>query len=1030
MKNRVGRLLLLWMFLTLMCGASMFGQGYQAQIVGRIIDPSGAPIPGATITATNVATNISSSTVTTQNGEYVIPQLPLGAYAVTVEAKGFQKFVRHGITLEVNQIVRVDATLAVGQVSQEVTVTAQSPVINTETSALGKVVNNREINDIPLNGRNYLSLALLTPGVVAASAGSNPDVINGSRPDHVSYLLDGAPNIDRRGNVPVVTPSLDAIQEYQILTNSYSAAYGRLGAGIVSVALKTGTNQFHGTVYDYLRNDALDARGFFDQQVPILKRNQFGASLGGPIIKDKAFFFFSYEGLRQRNSTSNLMRVPTLAERQGIFASPIRNPFTGKPYANNTIPTIDPVAQNILPFIPTPNLSGVLNYIDVGNASQDTDSYLSVIDYHFNNMDQLTGHFALTNANGTNPFRAENIPGFGSTVFNRNQQWSISETHIFSPMILNQFRAGFTRSNFSETSVNFGKNTSAQVGIAGVPGGYGLTSIVISGLPTVGDAIFLPDQWTDNEYSFSDSVNWTKGSHAIQFGVDFQRSQHFNLFAAYANGQAAFIGYFTGNAFADFLLGLPVQTQRQVGTNKSYLFSNYVGAYIQDDWKVLPNLTLNLGVRYDLNGAPTEKYNHWSNFIPSLGQSITAGTPGYPDGLMETHYNNFSPRVGFAYRPSRFKNTVIRGGYGIFTSFDLQYTLYQLLGATAYPFTDLQLYQSLKPGPLTLAAPFPSTPGSAPGASSPNGWEYNNPTPYTQNWNLTIGQDFGHNMGIEVSYVGNKGTHESVLLNMNQAIRTATGSISPYPKLGRVLVENLGANSIYNALQISFKKRFSGGLGFRSNFTWSKAIDEASFGASEYPQDPRNLAAERGLSDANRGKVWTSDFIYELPVGRDRRFGSHFNRGVDALLGGWQVNGILNFSDGRPFTPVLSKTNAQAGQPTRPNRIASGFVSNPTITEWFDPAAFPNVPLTALQYGNSGRNILVGPGIISVDTSLFKDFAMPWEGQRLQFRAEFFNMLNHANFGQPDPRVDQATAGYISSAGPGRQIQLALKYIF
>ena len=1018
----------------LLCAPTVFGQGYKATLVGRATDPSGATVPGVKITVTNTGTNVAISSVTDDVGNYLVPQLIPGVYRVNAEARGFKVFVREAVTLDLDQTVRVDIPLEVGAVSEEIVVKGEMPVINTENSSLGEVISNTEILDIPLNGRNYLSLALLAPGVVPATSGANPDNINGARPDHVNYLLDGSTNIERRGHTGATTPSIDAIQEYKIITNGFSAEYGRLGGGVISVALKSGTNRFHGALYDFLRNDDLDARGFFDPQVPVLKRNQFGGVLNGPIKRNRMFFLLSYEGLRTSQQQTSVTRVPTEAERAGTFASAIRNPIAGGAFAGNTIPAsqISPIATNLLPFFPLPNRAGALNYVTLAGVSTNEDDLIGKVDYQIRGGDQLSARYLLNNGDGTNPFRADPVPGFGSRRNTRNQQWGTSETHIFSPALINEARFAFVRVNFGEFSVNAGKNLASAVGIQGVASGYGLPNFSISGYSAIGDPSNLPDTWTDNEYGVSDTVSLLKGSHSLRFGGDYQRSQHFNDFAAYVGGLLAFNGGLSGNAFADLLLGLPAGTERQVGTNKSYLFSNYFGFFVQDDWKITARLTLNLGLRYDVNQPPAEKNDRWANFIVSAGRSVQAGTPGYERALMETHYRNFSPRLGFAYRVGSKGATVIRGGYGIFTTFDLQYTLYQLLGATAYPFTRLEVYSATAGHLINLSDPFPANFTATPsGANSPNGWDYRNPTPYMQNWNVTLAHSLPHNFGIQAGYVGTKGTHQSITTNINQTIRTPQGNIVPFPGLTRVLLQNLSGNSIYNGLQLSVQKRWSEGLTFRSNFTWSKAIDNASFGSgAAQPQDPRNLRAERGLADFNRAHVWTNDFIYEVPFGRNRRFASHMHRGVDAFLGGWQLNGILRFYDGSPFTPTVAAANAQLGAATRPDRLGSGTLANPTITRWFDVSAFAVVPATLFRFGNSGRNILIGPGAVDVDASLFKEFPMPWEGHRLQFRSEFFNLPNRANFGNPVTAIDLATAGAIGSAQAGRQVQFGLKYLF
>jgi hypothetical protein len=831
-----------------------WGQGFKARLVGRITDTSGAVIPNAAVTATNVDTSIVARSVSTAEGEYVIPELGPGNYKVSVEAQGFRKYVRDGITLNADSTVRIDAALGVGAVNEQVTVSEQVPVVNTETASLGKTIVNQEIVDIPLNGRNYISLAQLSPGVAPAAAGANPNVINGARPDHVSYLLDGASNVTKRGNDPVVTPSIDAIREFTLLTNNFSAAYGRLGAGVVSVALKSGTNKLHGSLYEFLRNDALDARNYFATKNPKLRQNQFGGTLGGPIRKNRSFFFASYEGARVRNEQTRLTRVPTDAERTGLFSTAVLNPYTRTNYANNQVTNISPTALKLLDFVPHANATGAFNYVAMASAQNDSDNFLGKVDHQFSANNRLSAHYLLNRSNGTSPFSGSTLPGFGSQLHHLQQQLAVDFTHMFSTRIVNDARVAFSRHNFREVSVNYGKNTSTDYGIGGVAPDSGLAQITLVGLFGFGDANSLPDVWTDNEYSFSDTLNIVHGAHYIQIGGDYQRSQHFNHYDAFSNGQLAFYGTFTRNVFADFLIGVPLASQRQVGTNTSYLFSNYVGLYVQDDWKVLPSLTVNLGFRWDFNPPPSEKYGHWANFIPSVGKSVVAGTAGYEASVLKTHYRSISPRVGFAYRLPD-KKTVLRGGYGVFTVFDLQYTMYQLLAATAYPFANIQLFQAPN-GSLSFATPFPTVGGTAPGASTPNGWDYQNPTPYMQQWNFTVGRDFGHNIGLEVSYVGTKGTHLSALANINQPMRTATGNIVPYPAYSRVYFVNLAANSNYNALQISLQKRFSDGLSFRSNFTWSKSIDDASYvGAQFTALDPNNLRGERGLSANNRGRI-------------------------------------------------------------------------------------------------------------------------------------------------------------------------------
>ncbi len=1022
------------MLLCLLGGAAVgaLAQGYRARLAGHVTDPNGQAIAATRIVITRLATGEDLVILADADGNFVAGQLQPGKYRITAEKSGFKRSIDREFDLQVDQTARLDITLEVGQITEEVTVD-ETTALNRENASLGTVVSAKESSDLPLNGRNYLSLAILSPGVIPAAAGANPYNINGARADYVNYLLDGAPNVNRRGNEPVVTPSLEAIQEFKVITNAYSAEYGRLAAGVISVALKSGGNTWHGDLFEFVRNDRFDARSFFDTQKAKLRRNQFGGVLSGPIRKGRTFVLFSYDGLRNRQGQTVVTRVPTAAERAGIFSSTIRNPFTGQAFSSNTITPslIDPIAQRLVQLFPSANRSGTLNYTTVGDQSEDQNNFIAKLDHRLTSKTFITAEVITNSGSLGNPFRSTALPGYGSARTTRKLSVPATFTCAFSSRIVNEARFVFTRDRFDESSVNAGRNTASTIGINGVAEGYGLTDIVIAGFPELGDATFLPDRWTDREFAVSDTLSLNHGTHDIRIGADVQHSMFSSLFAAFAGGQIAFTGSFSGNPFADFLLGLPVQTQRQVGTNLSHLRSTYYGLFIQDDWRVRQHLTLSLGLRYDRNTPPVEKDDRWANFIIPERRQISAGTAGYPRSMVRSDRGHLAPRVGLAWQPFGRDTTVLRVGYGIFDTFDLQFTQYQIMGATAFPFTRLELYQATAVGNPSLAVPFPNRPAGTPGALSPNGWEFENPTPYVQSWNFTVGQALSHLLTLEISYVGSKGTHLSSTANINQTIRTLTGNVVPFPGFGRILFQRLGANSSYNAMQISLQRLFNNGLGFRGNFTWSKSIDNASFGSpGRLPQNPNDLRAERGLSEFDRRRVWTSDAVYELPIGHDRRFGRDLNGFVEALLGGWQLNGLVQIYDGRPFTPVVSTANTQAGFAARPDLLSSGKVNDPTVTRWFDRTAFAIVPANQFRFGTSGRNILIGPGVVSIDASLFKTFVLPGHEQRLQVRVEVFNVPNHANFGQPDARIDQPTGGAISSAAPGRQVQLAVKYLF
>lgn len=1008
-----------------------FGQAYSANLVGSVTDPSGRSVPSAVITIVQKRTNLRWTTTARSDGSFQAHGLPPGNYDVRVSAPKFRELVREGVVLEVAQTVRLDLPLTLGELSGAVTVSASAGIIDSDSGSRAQTITEREIQAIPLNGRNYLALALLAPGVLPSAAGQNPHNINGARADHVGYLLDGVSNMRRRGHEQAVAPSLEAVQEFRILTNAYEAESGAT-PGLISVALRTGANDLHGSLFEYLRNDKLDARGFFDAEVPKLKRNQFGAMLSGPLRRNRSFLLLSYEGLRSRAAETRLSRVPSSAEREGRFTVPVRDPATGMVFAGNTIPSdrVDPVARRLLEFVPLPNRLGTFNYATSATIPADIDVVTARADHRLREGSQISLRGVVDWRFSENPFRGTNLPGFGSASEARNQSWGIVWTSSVGSSILNEARAGFNRSVFDEVSVNAGRNTAAEVGIAGVAQGSGLTNITIAGYTPFGDIPALPGQWTDNIYSASNTLSWMRGRHTFKFGGVFTRSQYSELFGAFSMGQLGFANAGSGSPFSDFLLGYPQQAQRQVGSNKSYLRSNSMAVFIQDDFRILPSVTLNLGVRYDLNPPPVEKFDRWANFLPELGRSIRPGEPGYPRSLLRSDTNDVSPRLGIAWRLDRAGRSVLRAGYGVFYGMDAQFQTYQALGATAFPFTRLELLVSTPAARLRLASPFAGAAGTNPAALSPNGVAYENRSPFTQNWNLTFAHELTPDLGVEAAYVGSRGSNLSAAINVNQTIRAATGNRSPFPGLSRVIVFTPSGSSQYNALQASIRRRMASGLAFRSSFTWSRAIDDVSFGsAARQPQDARNLRAERGLADFHRTTAWSSDLVYDLPAGRGRRFGSNWNAFWNALLGGWQVAAIAHLYSGRPFSATQTGV-VQAGEPTRPDRLRDGHLDSPSVSRWFDVGAFRPVRANEFRFGNSGRNILIGPGRVLVDASLGKEFALPGDRARLQFRSEFFNLPNRANFGDPATAVDQPTAGVISSADPGRQIQFGLKVLF
>jgi hypothetical protein len=1037
-------------------------QSFTATVTGKVRDGAGEFVPGVNIMLTNASTNRGFAAQTDGDGDYTVTNLVPGSYVLTAERAGFKKYVQKGITLQVDQTARIDFAMSIGEVSESVQITAEAPLLNTETGAKGQVITNKEINDLPLNGRDFNELAYLTAGVVPAAQGAQGGFgsINGARADSINFVVDGLNNQNIRGGAAQVRPSVDAIQEFKVQTSAYSADYGRLSTGLINIALKSGTNQFHGSLFEFVRNDLFDARNFFAAEKLKLRRNQFGGTVGGPVLlpksafgpfahngRDHTFFFFSFEANRERRGVTRLGRVPALAERQGDFsayATAITDPFDqNRAFPNKRIPAnrLSPVAVKLLDFYPLPNREGVNNYAATKADNDDQDHVLVKFDRKIGQSDTLSVSYLRTHQRNTEPFAASLLPGFGHLTDIRQQQYGIRYTRVFRPNLTNEFRFGLGRTENDQHAEKTGTDFAARLGIAGVttdPRLTGFPRVTVSTIEALGEGTAQPVDFTVNNFQFADTMSLIAGKHFLRFGADIIRTQFFELYPTNARGTFNFLGRWTGQPVADLLLGLLENSVRQLGANRNYLFSTTYGFFCQDDLKATDRLTLNLGLRYDLLKPPKEKFNHLTNFIPDVGRVVIAGEAGFPESLVELDQTNFGPRFGFAYRVGKGNKMVVRGGYGIFYSFTLQNPIRTQL-ANNYPFTTFQRFnrRAATPSLLTLSSAFPEQIATLEGVNTPNGVEYNAPTAYLQQYNLTIERELARNVTLEAGYVGSRGLHLGRSYNVNQAIRNSSGQTPfpvPYPGFGTIDYLSFGSSSNYHALQTTLRKRFQRGLSFRANFTWSKSIDDASqisgvsAGGFDGAQDARNLNSERGLSDFDRRRVFTTDLTYALPFGRGKKF---FNQqgAVNALLGNWQFNLLMRLMDGQPFTPQLSNFNYSLGESKRPDRVGSGKLDDPGPDKWFKVEDFVPVPRGAFRFGTAGRNILIGPGRRLVDVSLFKSFAFS-DQKRLQFRFEVFNAINAVNFQLPNRNIDVPQAATINQAQNGREIQFGLKYLF
>lgn len=1058
-----------------------------ATFVGRVLDSSGAVVAAANVQITKTGTNESRSVETDAKGEFTIPDLAPALYEVTVAKPGFHAVHETNIELQLDQVARMEFRLEVGAMSQSVEVsgiTATVPTINTENGTKGEVMLSKEILEMPLNGRDFSDLALLVPGVSPNAPGGQGSAftINGARGDNTNFVIDGFNDQNPRGAAAQARPNIDALEEFKMQTSNYSAENGRLAGGVMNMVIKSGTNNYHGTLFEFLRNDFLDARSFFDANKSELRQNQFGGVIGGPITvpkvyngRNRSFFLFSWESYRQVQGQSKLGIVPTPAMIAGNFSGqkPIADPLStgtckgvasnakGACFPGNIIPAsrLSPEAEAIARFYPQPNLfTGLNNYLSDVVAPNDWNSWLTRIDQHISSKDSLSFRYTkrynssygpYANANATD---SNNTGMWGQYEINRQTLTGLTYTRIFSASMINEVRMGFSRTATRDTGVYQGVNYNAQFGITGTtadPQLVGFPLVVVSGYQQLGGGANLPVAFYVNNYTPGDTFTWVKGSHLIKFGGDVLRTDFNQPYWNNNRGTFNFTGSWTGVSAADFVLGLMNSDSRQIGTTNNYLQTTNYGFFISDDWKVNSRLTINLGLRYEIPKPPKDKYGRITNWDPQLqklvvadlstlaGTGITFANPalvttakdaGLPDALVYARYNDLAPRFGFAWRPFAGNRMVIRGGYGIFYGGTLQNPLRNQL-ANAFPFAISQTTNrnANQPDFLTLASAFPTAPNLSGNLSTltVDGIEIHAKTPYLQSWNMTIERQIGANTAIEISYTGSKGTHFGILGNLNTPFRSAATAPNfpvPYPGWGTINYFFFESNSNYNAGTVTLRRNFVHGFFYTLNYTYSKCLDDASQlnGASNGGynglQDVRNVHGDYGRCDWDIGHSFTGNFSWTSP--------SH-----NVWLRGWQFSGTHRLYTGTPFTPLVTNVNLALGEANRPDRTGKGTVPNPDVNQWYDVADFPPVPTGTFAFGNSGRNILDGPGRIEVNLTLFKNFAVR-EKTTLQFRWEVFNVLNHANFGLPVNAVNAPNAGSITSADNGRLMQLGLRLVY
>lgn len=1099
---------------TLCLSAEVSAQTTSGTILGHVTDQQDADVPQANVTAKNEATGLTQKVQTSESGDFALVNLPPGTYNVSVAKNGFTIAISNDNKLFIDQKLRVDVRLTVGSVSEAVEVSAEASLLQTQSTETSQVVETKRITDLPLLGRNFLDLTRLSTGVASGQGGNNTNIaVNGQREFANSIVVDGVEVSANRNNDTSLRPSVDSVQEFKIQTSAYAPEFGKASGAVVTIQTKSGTNAFHGSLYEFFRPGATAARPFnfssAPQNAPKLQQHNFGGTIGGPIFKDKTFFFASYEGLRQRNSFAYAESVPPINQIKFLpngdaDLSKLIDPFTGnqvpifdpafyavnfyaQQFPGNIIPSarVSPAGKAILQnFFPKPSttgdLNGYYNNFPVAQPYRFNSNTVDVrIDHTFSERDRLAGvyHYAPFNSLLGDRF-ANSIPveGGGSTDTaddqdSLNQSYSITETHLFSNALVNEFRFGYTRFRFDQRDLITNQTAADQFGVRNInladfaqTGGFPQISLG-TGYNT-GGSTYKPLFFLDSNFQFTDNVSKQAGAHNLKAGLEFRflnARPNFSLFPTgymYFNGAYASLTsdpnfsfydpgafYGTGGSdIADLLLGLPSLVSTGLQLTDPRTKSHETNFYLQDSWQVNRRLVFNYGVRYEYQSPYLEADDNASNFDPATKQILLAGRGDNSRTLINPDKNNFMPRVGVAYKIT--DHTVLRSGYGVFFSpendarSDALTKNYPFAARQDFfndPFGGLPFTYVLDTGiPRATTIQIPSGASSIDALSVPNSKAqslyYVDPnfrTGYSQLFNIVLQHELTPILTIEAGYVGSlsrKLPYAVGDINRGSRVSNQLGSIQSQFSIG---------SGNYHSLQVKADKRFARGTSFFLAYTFGKSIDNgpAPFNLgrnSQQPQDPFNLKAERAVSANDIRHNAVASYIYELPFGRGKRFLGDANSFVETILGGWQVNGIVNVRSGLPVNVVR---NAPIGyQGLRPNLTGDPNLSDRTLNRYFDTGAFDIIGLVnTTKPGSAGRNILRGPGYANFDFSTFKNVPLDIlrEGTTLQLRFEFFNFTNTPHFANPNANFGTVDFGKITNiVGNSRIIQFAAKINF
>jgi len=978
-----------------------------ASLEGLITDQHGALIRGAEITATDRAIGFTRVAVTDSSGRYQIVALPIGDYRLEVRANGFQTGIVERVRLEVGRRLTQDFELQVGDISGNVLITESPDLLERSTISVGHVTDRRMVQDIPLNGRYFLDLGLLAPGSVTPtqsgfstvpSRGVGALAINtaGNREETVNFMINGITLNNMVFSSITFQPSIATIEEFKVDNSTFSAQYGQNSGAVVNIATRSGANNFHGELFEFFRNDALDARNFFtltSSEPPPFKRNQFGGHLGGPIVKDKAFFFFSYEGLRQHQRVDLNSLVLSDAERASVT---------------------DPIIAKLIELLPRANLvdsSGASRFIGSAPAPIDVDQLALDVGYNVTGADRLHGYYAVQPIRIIEPNRFGNtVPNFGHDFSVLRQIFTLNETHTFGPFIVNEARFGFNRQYGTNDPI--AQLNPADFGLrAGRSEPIGLPQIsVAGGALNFGGPQLFPAGRGDTMFVFADTLSWLRGRHSLKFGGEFREF----LTNAFRVGTGAF----NFPSVATFIAGNANFFSVTLGNQSSSIAQGALGFFVQDNYKWRPNLTFELGLRYDWNMTPTERFDRFIVFDPQSASLLQVGT--HIDELYEQNNNNFQPRLGLAWAPFKDGKTVVRAAYAVLVD---------------QPMTSVATATTANP-PVAIPLTFSGTirfdnaiQVAQPAGLAPATVDHAFNNAYVQSWNLNVQHELTPELGLMVGYFGSKGTHLILRRNLNQFVNgvrpyaalSMTSPILPGVALGNITQVESSGISNYNALWVSANKRLTSGLQFNASYTWSKSIDYNSLSSQGIVvQNSNDLRGDRGLSDFDARNRFVLSALYELPFKRNQ------------ILEGWQFAAIVQSQSGSPVNIVTTNSTVTGVVNTLRPDVSGPVTIFGNVERWFDTSAFTPVE----RFGNLGRNVVIGPTFNNVDFSIFKTILLT-ETTRFQFRAEFFDLFNHPNFGQPGNVAGTQSFGRITStrfpsgeSGSSRQLQFAVKLLF